>query len=311
MYINSFCSIGTAGILTPQSQISELSALQSAHTASKEPDYKELIPPMQLRRMSKPVRTGVAAVKLCMKSFRDFMPQSIHVGTAYGMLEDSETFLKKMMEQEEQLLNPTAFIQSTHNTVSGQIALSLGCMAHNMTFVHHAHSFESALLDAALFIEDLKEEDILAGAVEELTDTSYDVLKRFNVYDTTIAAGEGTTFFALSKEKKEESIACIKTFEMFTADDETALTIRLHQFIQANKLDFSGSDILIHSLKDNAVLSFFKNNKSYAPYSGKYATMAAFGVAYSCLYLKENRFDNCLILTGFGNYYSFILLSGI
>lgn len=311
MYINSFCSISPAGILCPQSQISELPILSSAQTASIEPDYKELIPPMQLRRMSKPVRTGVAAVKLCMKSFRDFIPQSIHVGTAYGMLEDSETFLKKMMEQEEQLLNPTAFIQSTHNTVSGQIALSLGCMAHNMTFVHNAHSFESALLDASLFIENLNDEDILVGAVEELTDTSYNVLKRFDVYNETIIAGEGTTFFALSKEKKAESLAQIKTFEMFTTDNEAALMANLHQFIRSNNLDFSVNDLLIHSLKEDAILSSFENKKKYATCSGKYATMAAFGMAYGCLSLKENNYGHCLVLTGFGNYYSYILLSKV
>lgn len=267
---------------------------------------------MQLRRMTKPVRTGVAAVKLCMKSFQDFMPKSIHVGTTYGMLEDSENFLKKMIEQEEQLLNPTAFIQSTHNTVSGQIALSLGCMAHNMTFVHNAHSFESALLDASLFIETIeKDENILVGAVEELTDTSYDVLNRFDIYNETNIAGEGTSFFVLSKNKTTQSIAQIKAFEVFIKKDEDDLETIIRHFIKANNADFSEDDLLLHSFKGDLALPSFKNKKSHLPYAGKYATMAAFGVAYGCLCINEDEVNNCLVLTGFGNHYSLILLSKI
>ena len=48
------------------------------------------------------------------------------------------------------ILTPTSFIQSTHNTVGGQIALGLECKGYNFTYVHASISFESALLDAQL-----------------------------------------------------------------------------------------------------------------------------------------------------------------
>ena len=57
-------------------------------------------------------------------------------------------FLRKMIEFEEKMLSPTAFIQSTHNTVGAQIALLLKCHHYNNTIVHRAFSFENALTEA-------------------------------------------------------------------------------------------------------------------------------------------------------------------
>src|SRR6478736_199948 len=88
----------------------------------------------------------------------------------------------KMIEQNEQLLTPTAFIQSTHNTIGAQIALLLGCNGYNNAFVHRGFSFESALLDAALLIRENEADNILVGAIDELTDRSFEILQRFGLY---------------------------------------------------------------------------------------------------------------------------------
>jgi 3-oxoacyl-[acyl-carrier-protein] synthase II len=310
MYINSFCSITSAGIINQYSTTEDLQPLNAAKVLIVEPDYKDLIPPMQLRRMSKPIRTGVAAAKLCMQSHHNFMPGSIHVGTAYGMLDDSEIFLKKILEQDEQMLNPTAFIQSTHNTVSGQIALSIGCTAHNMTFVHNAHSFENALMDVSLFLNEIDDNDnILVGAVEECTDTSYEILKRFDVYDSTNIAGEGATFFAFSKNKQKESLAKIEAFEIFKAQDTSTLEISITNFKE--KHGSSADDLFICGTDSNLSKTIFNNAETYQQYSGKYATMSAFGLGYACMKLKESGKERCWLLNGFGNCYSLILLSKI
>lgn len=308
MYINSFSGITSAGIINQYSATKELQLLKVVKVPVVEPDYTGLIPPMQLRRMSKPIRIGVAAAKLCMQSHHNFMPQSIHVGTAYGMLDDSEVFLKKMLEQDEQLLNPTAFIQSTHNTVSGQIALSIGCTAHNMTFVHNVHSFENALLDASLFLKDIgDDENILLGAVEECTNTSYEILKRFGIYDDQNTAGEGAVFFALSKSKQKESFIKIEAFEIFKAKDAIILEATINNFEE--KYGSSTNDLFIQGTDPYFHKSIFAQSDIYEQYSGKYATMGAFGLAYACLKLRESDKERCFLLNGFGNYYSLILLS--
>jgi 3-oxoacyl-[acyl-carrier-protein] synthase II len=304
MYINSFCSISPAGVVVPDTELSSLQKINGAIAYCQEPDYKDIIPPMQLRRMTKPVRTGVAAAKICMQNIPETRPTSIHVGTAYGMLQDSENFLQKMIVQEEQMLNPTAFIQSTHNTVAGQIALSMGCLAHNMTFVHKAHSFESALLDAELM--ENKEGQILTGAVDELTETSYAILKRFGVYNDENTAGEGATFFLLSDEKSEHSIARLTAFDMFVADSAELAEEKVKLFRDQNQLKIEKDDFVLTGTQDGFLPKVFKANKNinFKQYCGEFPTAAAFAVALASLYIKEGKVGRCWILNSSGKHYS-------
>ena len=162
-----------------------------ANFLCKEPDYTVYIPPMQLRRMSKAVRMGIGASKIALQQAKIEKPDAISIGTAMGCLNDTEVFLKKMVEQEEQMLTPTAFIQSTHNTVGGQIALLYGCNGHNLTYVHRGHSFEQAMLNAYLYLQQHPDENVLVGGIDELTPTSEAILERFGVLNN----GEGANFF--------------------------------------------------------------------------------------------------------------------
>lgn len=313
MYINSFCSISPAGVLTnsSSSDVPELAAGLKAPCL--EPDYKELIPVMQLRRMTKPVRTGVASAKLCLQP-GNIVPDAIHVGTAYGMLQDSENFLQKMIDQEEQMLNPTAFIQSTHNTVAGQIALSMGCNAHNMTYVHKAHSFESALLDAALMLEDHPKYNLLAGAVDECTDTSYAILQRFGVYHDRNTAGEGATFFSLSAKAHNTSLAGITAFDMFTADTPEAIAEHWASFTAQYQVTPAPGDLFLNGIEalDPATHGFDPGNTTnYKQYCGEYPTAITFALALASLLVAEGKANRCWIGNGFGKHYSFWCLDRV
>src|SRR5690606_33439210 len=145
MYFEQYCSIGTYGIAHSKQ---DFPAPKPPDTPADWPDFSRWIPPMQLRRMSKCIRLGIGAAATCVElSGRPGYKGSVHVGTALGMLSDSELFLKTLLEREEQMLTPTAFIQSTHNTVAGTIALHFSSHGHNMTFADGGHSFENALWD--------------------------------------------------------------------------------------------------------------------------------------------------------------------
>jgi len=112
-----------------------------------EPDYKEFIDPKQIRRMSHVIKMGVATAKDCLNKAEVEMPGAIITGTAFGCMEDTITFLTRIIELNEEMLPPTAFVQSTHNTVAAQVALNIKCHNYNNTFVHKGISFESALID--------------------------------------------------------------------------------------------------------------------------------------------------------------------
>lgn len=307
MYITSFCSISPAGVLAPGTAGNTLAQPAPGKAGCIEPDYKELIPPMQLRRMTKPVRTGVAAARLCLQAAGSPMPDAIHAGTAYGMLQDSEHFLQKMIDQEEQMLNPTAFIQSTHNTVAGQIALSLGCNAHNMTYVHRGHSFESALTDALLMLEDYPQYTVLAGAVDECTDTSYALLQRFGVYNASDIAGEGAAFFALSATAGEGTIARLTAFDMFTGREGLPQD-RVTAFLAHHRLTISPGDELLCGISGFSLTGSpweaCRTVIDYKQYCGEYPTASSFALALTSARFVQGSNNRCWILNQFGPYYS-------
>ena len=88
-------------------------------------DIKELIPEMNLRRrMSRVVKSGVAAGIESLLEFGDRAAvEAVVTATGLGCIADSEKFLDSLIANEERMLNPTPFIQSTFNTVGAQIAL--------------------------------------------------------------------------------------------------------------------------------------------------------------------------------------------
>jgi hypothetical protein len=161
-----------------------------------EPDYARVIDPKLLRRMSRIIRMGVTAAMDCLQGA---VPEAIVTGTAYGCLEDTTVFLGRMVENKEEMLTPTAFIQSTHNTVGAQIALMLQCHAYNNTFVHRGFSFENALLDGMLLLAEGSAGSVLVGGVDEITDVSHSILSRFGLYKGSRINGEGAVFFLLNR----------------------------------------------------------------------------------------------------------------
>ncbi|MEP7094866.1 MAG: 3-oxoacyl-ACP synthase, partial [Flavobacterium sp.] len=81
------------------------------------PVYKDFISPAAARRMAKGVKNGIVASALAMKDAQAENVDAIITGTGLGCIEDSEKFLKNILDNNEEFLTPTAFIQSTHNTV--------------------------------------------------------------------------------------------------------------------------------------------------------------------------------------------------
>lgn len=215
------------GCISPQETAVEgtflptVRAYEGTRLSTVDPDYKQWIDIKQIRRMSRVVKMGVGAAKLSLQEAGVEVPDAIITGTAYGCLDDTGVFLTKLVNQQEEMLTPTSFIQSTHNTVGGQIALLLACNTYNNTFVHKGFSFESALLDAIMLLRENTAQRILVGGLDEITTYSHAILSRFGIYrtgpvvNTTLIqqpasgtiAGEGAAFFTLGTTKGPHTAA--------------------------------------------------------------------------------------------------------
>ncbi|MBS4013882.1 MAG: beta-ketoacyl synthase chain length factor [Bacteroidetes bacterium] len=192
------------------------------------PDFKEYFKPIDLRRMSRIIKSGTTTALECLKEAGIEKPDAIITGTGLGCLEDTESFLNKMIDNNEGLLTPTAFIQSTHNTIGGHVALTVQCNEYNVAYVHKTISFETALLDAVLMLGEGKAENILVGGIDEMTQENYELKKRVNLWKKEpfsnlntyksdsegCIPGEGATFFNVTKTRKANSYAEIKMVEL-------------------------------------------------------------------------------------------------
>ena len=271
---------------------------------SVEPDYSKLIDIKLIRRMSRIIKMGVAAALQCLQQADLKAPDAIITGTAYGCLEDTGVFLKKLVENDEQMLTPTSFIQSTHNTIGAQIALLLQCHGYNNTFVHRGFSFESALLDAMMLLEENAANNVLVGGVDEITDFSYAIISRFGLYKTNISsnlelfktpsrgsiAGEGAAFFLLAKEASQNDSASLDAITTFYKPANSAeVQEHIQSFLSAQSLSIKDIDILMcgrsgdergDKIYDELNKTLFKETDViyYKHLCGEYPTSAAFAL---------------------------------
>ncbi|MFI5161494.1 MAG: beta-ketoacyl synthase chain length factor [Sphingobacteriales bacterium] len=278
-----------------------------------EPDFKEYVDPKLIRRMSHVIKRGVAAARECLNNAQIEMPGAVITGTALGCIEDTITFLTRMVKQNEELLLPTAFIQSTHNTVAAQIALMLKCHAYNNTFVHKGISFESALFDAIMLLKEGDADNILVGGTEEMVDTSFKVLTRLGLYrrwpvsnlelfateSKGTIGGEGSVFFLLTDKPSAENhaeLTAIKTLYKPANIEES-----INAFLQENGLNMDDIDLVISGkngdVRNDAVYknlssSLFKNTAlaNYKHLCGEYPVSSSFA-----LWLASNILDKGIV----------------
>ncbi len=277
-----------------------------------EPDYKEIIDVKQIRRMSRIIKMGVAAAMECLQEAGVTKPDAIITGTAYGCLEDTGNFITKMVEHNEELLTPTAFIQSTHNTIGAQIGLLLQCNNYNNAFVHRGFSFESALLDGMMLLKENDAVNVLVGGIDEITDISHAVLSRIGLYKMKQAAdlnlfdlpskgtiaGEGATFFLLTDQPSKKDYAKLDALTVFYKPENNAATEQhILSFLSAQAITADDIDIIITGrngdIKNDEIYNqlqktIFNNivQVNYKQLCGEYPTSTAFA-----LWMAANIFN--------------------
>lgn len=223
------------------------------------PDYKEFIAAAAGRRMAIGVKNGIAASARALKEAGVIMPDAIITGTGMGCSADSEKFLKAILDNDEQFLTPTSFIQSTHNTVGAQIALGLECKGYNFTYVNGSVSFESALIDAKMQIDEGTASQILTGGIDELAENTVEFGEiigstksgetvTFNVLNSVTGGSvmsEGAVFFVLSDTKQETSYASLTDFAIYNVLDREEVKGKATEFLKVNNLLVSDIDAVV------------------------------------------------------------------
>jgi len=194
---------------------------------AQKPDFAKYFEAKQARRTSKILKMGMVAAFDALGENQSNL-DGIIVGTGLGCIGDSEKFITSLIHYEESMLSPTSFIQSTHNTIAGSIALQLKAHQYNFTYSERIFSFEWALLDALMQInETTSNSRFLVGAADELTVNTFAIAKALGVYqdnslqiadiktskDSNVSAGESACFFTLEQANdKDVSLHFVRMF---------------------------------------------------------------------------------------------------
>jgi len=260
MYILSASGISPQDTFPHDGAFQAIRVLEGNRWSCIEPDYKTCIVDATLRRrMSRVVKMGVATALRCVH-LAGVQPEAIITATGLGCLSDTEKFLDALIANELQL-NPTPFIQSTFNTVGAQIALMLGNHGYNTTYVHRGFSFESALLDAMMQINE-GATHVLAGCFDETTDIGFEIMHNLgfwkerltssdHLYDKQTrgtASGEGATFFMMgSQPATNQPPVQITGVHFFNTppDSCTSIDEQVNNFLASIQKNAADIDLLI------------------------------------------------------------------
>ena len=243
------------------------------------PQYKDYIKPMSLRRMTTIMRMSVACAHDCLAQSGIAWEtaaeeiEAIVVGTGLGCLVNTEKFLKSVVAVDAGPVSPTPFIQSTHNTVAGQLSILQKNHHYNMTHTQNSLSFELALQDALLGLAE-GQKKVLVGAADEHLALLDAVIREMQLreYEGRLTSGAG--YFCLGnapQQGKEAHIAFrdCASFEQIDGDAETVL----NNFLNRNELRQTDLDLVIYNGQTpDASLAFDCPQLHSAPYFGYFAS---------------------------------------
>jgi 3-oxoacyl-(acyl-carrier-protein) synthase len=283
----------------------------TVYVRAVEPDYKKYLEPNMARRMGKLLKRAIVTARITAKNSGIAMPDAIISGTGLGCIENTEIFLNAMVRNGEDLLQPTYFMQSTHNTIGSLISIDMKCKGYNSTYVHKGVSFENALLDAYLQFSEGRIKTALVGGYDEMTPDYQRMLSRIGYWRPhgkdvqprqtgEVFAGEASVSFMLSDEKNEKTICRLAGITLLYRPDENDLKHALNELLSSNGLSVNDIDAVVAGLSGNSAndevydnnLPVLFDKKPVACYKhifGETYSASALGmyVAATCLHKKK------------------------
>jgi 3-oxoacyl-(acyl-carrier-protein) synthase len=237
-----------------------------------DPDYKAFLSPLMSRRMCNLLKRAVVLSRISLKEAQVEMPDAIISGTGLGCIENTEKFLSSISENGEKFLQPTFFMQSTHNVLSSTIAIELKCHGYNNTFVHRGASFENALLDALMQFETKKANRLLLGGYDELTDDYYAFFNRLDTWDfkpevsykKKSFAAEAAVNMVLTNDKNENTLCEINAAALMYRPTTEQIRKSVEALLEKASCKLEDIDVLVTGINtipaNDAVYNAFRHS---------------------------------------------------
>ena len=209
-------------------------SIKPAQEAYILPDMSDLLDKNEIRRLGVTVRGAVYSGLKCLQIASVQSPEAIITGTGKGCVSSIEKFQEDIITYKETALNPSIFIQSTHNTVNGLIAIKCDSEVYNTAHVNYDQCIFNVLTDLETHFEQGKVENGLIGFFDEYTPFD-DVLYEAGGFnsstmvtddDKSIIWSSAINFFFIQKKYLPGAIS-ILSYELYRITE----TAKIKEFI--------------------------------------------------------------------------------
>jgi 3-oxoacyl-(acyl-carrier-protein) synthase len=187
-------------------------------------------------------------------------PDAIITGSGTSCIENTEKFLTSIFRNGEKFLQPTCFMQSTHNVISSTMAIELKCHGYNNTFVHRGVSFENALFDALMQFRLQRITTALVGGFDELTDDYYIFFDRLGVWNFRPAdnsnkhrcfASEGAVSMVLRDRKDHNTLCLLNDVELMFKPTTAQMQHSLDRILHSASCRINDIDAILTGINTN------------------------------------------------------------
>lgn len=290
---------------------------------SQEANYSLYINPMAARRMGKLFKRAIATAVDVLQKGNCEQVDAIVTGTGLGCIEHTEKFLHAMLDNDEELLPPTHFMQSTHNTISSQMALHLKCHGYNCTYSHRGTSFDSGLLDVLTQMHLGDIHNALVCGHEEMTPDYFNMLgkigywKKESADEETLRRHDSNGSFSgscslnllLTDTPSADNLCSIRAMKMLYKPDSQQFVSALQRILAQNNLTVNDISAVVMGLSgdqanDEVYLNFARQQCPEIPLVwykhlfGESYCASAFGVYAAAVILQRQTIPNHLIYKG-------------
>ena len=230
---------------------------------SVDPNFAGYLSPIMSRRLCNLLKRAIITSRVTLQKAAVEMPDAIISGTGLGCIENTEKFLYAIWENEEKFLQPSYFMQSTHNSISTAIAIDLKCHGYNNTYVHRGASFEYALFDALIQFRQQKIHSALVGGFDELTPDYFIFFDRIGIWNfygqdaslpkTMCFGGEAAVSMLLQTEKNEQTLCELNDVEIMYHPDMDKLRQSLDRLLDEAGCSLSDIDAVVVGTNGNMI----------------------------------------------------------
>ena len=226
------------------------------------PAFREYIAPNEARRMGNIMKRAIVTSLKVLKETGINHPDAIITGTSIGSLNYTEKFLDDLVENGEESLSPTYFMQTTHNTVSSTISIFTATHSYNTTYSHGGISFELALKDAWMQLNLGQISNALVGGHDEMVESYYELLRKTGYVgvEGMVPCGECAMSMMLNKQVSPDNLCELAGVSIFRMKSVQNIRKQLEALVEKANIKVETIQMVITGVNGNP-----ENDRLYQP----------------------------------------------